>query len=148
MKSNKAAGNKGSGKQVVQAAKAPVANSEVISGADVSSVAAAIGDNTPVAVVVVTQPAGSAPAATHDVPSNAGATTITTVAGKSKSQVAQAIFRECYAQTPVPQRKDIIARAIAATGLSPAGAATYLQNYKSKHGLTKTAQAAASVATA
>ena len=128
---------KSSNKQVVQSAKSsgPKGNSEVITGKDVGTLAAVVGD-APVAAVVVIAPA-AAPVASTNVPSTAGAETITTVAGKSKSQMAQAIFRECYAQTPVPQRKDIIARAMAETGLTQAGAATYLQNFKSANGLTK-----------
>lgn len=127
---------KGGNKQVMQSAKAaaPKGNSEVITGKDAGTVAAVLGD-AQVAAVVVIAPAAAAPSS--DVPSTAGAETITTVTGKSKSQMAQAIFRECYAQSPVPQRKDIIARAMAETGLTQAGAATYLQNFKSANGLTK-----------
>jgi hypothetical protein len=68
-----------------------------------------------------------------------GATTITTQTAANKAAKAREIFAECYAQSPVPQRKDILARAISEAGLTPAGAATYLQNYKRKEGLSKVA---------
>jgi hypothetical protein len=54
----------------------------------------------------------------------------------TKADKARAIFAECYAMEQVPERKAIIGRAIAEAGLTKAGAATYLQNYKDKQGLS------------
>lgn len=62
--------------------------------------------------------------------------TIVTAASATKADKARVIFAESYAQDTVPQRKDIIARVINEAGLTKAGASTYLQNYKSKQGLT------------
>ena len=67
----------------------------------------------------------------------AGTTTVQTATAENKAAKANAIFAECYAMSPVPQRKDILARVEKEAGLTPAGAATYLQNYKRKHGLSK-----------
>ena len=53
----------------------------------------------------------------------------------SKASKANAIFTECYAMNPVPQRKDIIDRAIKEAGLTQHGAATYLHNFRNKHGM-------------
>lgn len=57
-----------------------------------------------------------------------------------KSDKAREIFNQCYANfhtdpKSVPQRKDIIQRFVTEAGLTPAGAATYLQNMKKKAGL-------------
>lgn len=79
---------------------------------------------------------GNASAVLNAVPANSAETIVTTVA-TSKAQKANQIFTESYAQSPVPQRKDILARAVAEADLTPAGAATYLQNFKAKHHLTK-----------
>jgi hypothetical protein len=49
---------------------------------------------------------------------------------------------------PVPQRKDILARVKTEAGLTDAGAATYLQNYKRKHGLSKAPETATAAAPA
>lgn len=72
-----------------------------------------------------------------------GKETIQTATAVNKSAIATKIFDECYAQSPVPQRKDILARVKTEAGLTDAGAATYLQNYKKKKGLSKTAEAPA-----
>lgn len=56
-------------------------------------------------------------------------------AAPSKASIANAIFKESYAQPTVPARKDIIARAVKESGLTAKGAATYLQNYREKHGM-------------
>lgn len=64
---------------------------------------------------------------------------IQTVAAVKKSHLAQAVFDDCYKQQPVPARKDIIAKLVAEADLTPAGAATYLQNMKKKAGLVKSA---------
>jgi hypothetical protein len=66
-----------------------------------------------------------------------GKETIQTPAAVNKSAIATAIFDECYKMSPVPQRKDILARVKQEAGLTDAGAATYLQNYKRKHNLSK-----------
>jgi hypothetical protein len=81
-----------------------------------------------------------------------GATVETTAAVVANSEVIKAptkadkgreIMAECYADmTKVPARKDIIGRLVAEAALTPAGAATYLQNFKSKNGLTQKALAA------
>jgi hypothetical protein len=60
---------------------------------------------------------------------------IVTQAAVNKAEKARAIFKECYAMPQVPQRKDIIARMVKEAGLTKAGAATYLQNMKTKAGL-------------
>lgn len=65
----------------------------------------------------------------------APAAAIQTAAAPAKADKARAIFDECYAMPTVPARKDIIQRAVAEAGLTKAGAATYLQNYKTKKGL-------------
>lgn len=66
-----------------------------------------------------------------------GPETITTPAAANKADKARAIFSEMFAQSPVPARKDMIARAVQEAGLTQAGAATYLQNYKTKNNLVK-----------
>lgn len=85
-------------------------NVEII-GADVSTVAGVMGDK--------------------------AVETIATPAGTSKAKVAKAIFQQMFAMEPVPARKDMIARAQREADLTPQGAATYLQNYKRDHGLSK-----------
>lgn len=67
---------------------------------------------------------------------------VQTQASINKSAIATAIFDECYKMNPVPQRKDILARVKKEADLTDAGAATYLQNYKRKHGLSKATTAA------
>ena len=65
-------------------------------------------------------------------------TTVTvtqTVAALTKADKARTIFKEAYSMSPVPQRKDIINRMVVEAGLTKAGAATYLQNMKTKAGL-------------
>ena len=57
-------------------------------------------------------------------------------AAPSKASKANAIFAEMFAMSPLPARKDMIQRAVKEAALTESGAATYLQNYKSKHGLT------------
>ena len=70
-------------------------------------------------------------------------------AAPTKADKARAIFNAAYALPVVPARKDIIASMIADAGLTKAGAATYLQNFKNKAGLVvKKAPAAPAVATA
>ena len=53
----------------------------------------------------------------------------------TKADKARTIFKEAYSMSPVPQRKDIINRMVVEAGLTKAGAATYLQNMKTKAGL-------------
>lgn len=53
----------------------------------------------------------------------------------SKASKANQIFAEMFGREVVPARKEMIAAVVQHAGLTPAGAATYLQNYKSKHGL-------------
>lgn len=60
---------------------------------------------------------------------------ISTVKAETKADKARAIFNECYAQSPIPQRKDILARMQKEADLTPAGSATYLQNFKRVAGL-------------
>ena len=75
------------------------------------------------------------------------ATTITTAAAETKATKARAIFNDCYKDAAnVPQRKDIINRMIAEAGLTKAGAATYLQNFKSKAGLVAKKEVAVATA--
>ena len=65
-------------------------------------------------------------------------TTVTvtqTVVAATKADKARTIFKEAYSMSPVPQRKDIINRMVVEAGLTKAGAATYLQNMKTKAGL-------------
>jgi hypothetical protein len=53
----------------------------------------------------------------------------------TKADLARVILGEAYSDLKnVPQRKDIIKRLVEEAKLTPAGAATYLQNYKGKHG--------------
>jgi hypothetical protein len=70
-----------------------------------------------------------------------------TVAAATKADKARTIFKEAYGTSPVPQRKDIIHRMVNEAGLTKAGAATYLQNMKTKAGLVVSrAKAAPAVA--
>lgn len=62
---------------------------------------------------------------------------IATPASLNKADKARAIFGQMFAQSPRPARKDMIARAVAEAGLTQAGAATYLQNYKAKNNLVQ-----------
>lgn len=58
------------------------------------------------------------------------------VKADAKADKARAIFNECYSNpAAIPQRKDIINRFVNEAGLTKAGAATYLQNFKKKAGL-------------
>jgi hypothetical protein len=61
--------------------------------------------------------------------------TITTV---TKASIANPLLAEMFAKPEAerPARKDMIAVIMEKAGLSKAGAATYLQNFKAKHGLT------------
>lgn len=61
----------------------------------------------------------------------------------SKASKANAIFAEMFNMPQVPARKDMIKRAVAEAGLTEKGAATYLQNFKSKHGLVNRTPATA-----
>lgn len=65
------------------------------------------------------------------------AAVVSTPAADNKAAKARVIFGEMFAQNPRPARKDMIARAVSEAGLTPAGAATYLQTYKSKNGLVQ-----------
>lgn len=71
---------------------------------------------------------------------------VVAAAAPSKAKKANAIFAEMFAMSPVPARKDMIARAVKEAGLTDSGAATYLQNYKTKHGLVQPRQVTAPVA--
>ena len=58
----------------------------------------------------------------------------------TKADKAREVFMDCYKNyhidpKSVPQRKDIINRLMSECGLTQNGAATYLQNMKSKAGL-------------
>ena len=66
--------------------------------------------------------------------------TIATTSGDKKADKAREIFNECYKNyhtdpKSVPARKDIIGRFVNEAGLTQNGAATYLQNFKTKAGL-------------
>lgn len=65
---------------------------------------------------------------------------ILTQKAESKADKAKVVFMDCYKnyhldQKSVPARKDIINRLITECGLTQNGAATYLQNMKTKAGL-------------
>jgi hypothetical protein len=65
---------------------------------------------------------------------------LSTTAGVKKSDLARVVFLDCYKDyhinpASVPARKDIIARLMKECGLTQNGAATYLQNMKTKAGL-------------
>jgi hypothetical protein len=62
---------------------------------------------------------------------------VVTAVATNKAEKARAIFKECYAMPQVPQRKDIIQRAVVEAGLTTKGAATYLQNYRNKQGMVQ-----------
>lgn len=83
------------------------------------------------------QASANATKAADAAPANKGPEVITTQVSVNKADKARAIFKEMFAQSPVPQRKDMIARAVNEAGLTQAGAATYLQNYKTKNGLVQ-----------
>lgn len=60
--------------------------------------------------------------------------------GQTKADKAREVFLDCYKDyhinpASVPARKDIIARMMKEAGLTQNGAATYLQNFKTKAGL-------------
>ena len=86
------------------------------------------------------------------IANNANATAavaIAAAAAPSKADKARQIFNESYANpAAIPQRKDIIARMVNEAGLTKAGAATYLQNFKSKAGLVQKKEVAAPAAVA
>jgi len=65
------------------------------------------------------------------------ATVIVTAAAEGKMSKAAVIFAECMAQSPVPARKDILARFQAEAGCTKAGSATYLQILKGRAGLVQ-----------
>lgn len=79
--------------------------------------------------------ANQAANATKAVEANKGPEVVTTAVATNKADKARAIFSEMFAQNPRPARKDMIARAVQEAGLTQAGAATYLQNYKTKNNL-------------
>ena len=94
------------------------------------------GDKAPVTALVKYE----APKAIEPIVQVEVAPTVTTTSAvmstaPTKADKARAIFKECYAMPQVPQRKDIINRMVAEAGLTKAGAATYLQNMKTKAGL-------------
>lgn len=65
---------------------------------------------------------------------------VTTAKAENKADKAREIFNDCYKNyhvdpKSVPARKDIINRMVTEAGLTQAGAATYLQNFKDKAGL-------------
>ena len=64
-------------------------------------------------------------------------TVTTTAVAEGKMSKAAAIFAECMAQSPVPARKDILARFQAEAGCTKAGAGTYLQILKGRAGLVQ-----------
>jgi hypothetical protein len=83
----------------------------------------------------------AAPANSETITNTAPAPTVVTVV--TKADKARVVLAESYSDmAKIPARKDIIGRLVAEAELTPAGAATYLQNYKTKHGLTQKALAA------
>lgn len=69
-----------------------------------------------------------------------GPVTISTKSAETKSALAAAVFNDAYKNyhtdpKSVPARKDIIQRLITEAKLTANGAATYLQNMKTKAGL-------------
>lgn len=60
---------------------------------------------------------------------------ISTPAAASKADKAREVFNDAYSLSPVPARKVILDCVIGIADLTPAGAATYLQNYKRSQGL-------------
>lgn len=78
-----------------------------------------------------------APNEVGTVASVLGAEVIATDVATSKAKIAKGIFSEMFAVQPVPARKDMIARAVAEAGLTPQGAATYLQNFKKANNLVR-----------
>lgn len=75
-----------------------------------------------------------------DAAKTPAAETIKAAAAPKKADKAREIFAECYGMKEVPARKDIIARAVAEAGLTQKGAATYLQNYRTKQGMVAAKQ--------
>lgn len=68
--------------------------------------------------------------------------TISTRTNETKSAKAVEVFNDCYKNfhtdpKSVPARKDIIARLMTEANLTQNGAATYLQNMKSKAGIVQ-----------
>ena len=117
------------------------ANKETIKAADAvalvannqTATVAPVIQKQPEVVVVVT-------GAAETIQSNATAAPAAVIqvapAAPSKASKANAIFAQMFGMEQRPARKEMIARAVAEAGLTPQGAATYQQNYKSKHGLT------------
>ena len=66
----------------------------------------------------------------------------------SKAAKANSIFAGMFAMSPVPARKDILARFVGEAGCTPKGAATYLQNFKKAAGITAPQIAAKAAETA
>jgi hypothetical protein len=64
---------------------------------------------------------------------------VETIVAVTKASIANPILAEMFAKPEAerPARKDMILAIRKAAGLTPAGAATYLQNYKAKNGYTK-----------
>lgn len=135
----KATGGKGRNKDVIKSADAVALVAQ-----NQTATAAPVIQKQPEQPVIETsnKPAeviqGSAPAAPAAVIQLAPA-------APSKASKANAIFAQMFAMEQVPARKEMIAAAVQQAGLTPQGAATYLQNYKSKHGLTQPRGQAATV---
>lgn len=83
------------------------------------------------------QAAGANATKAAEAPANKGPEVVTTATSVNKADKARAIFSEMFAMNPRPARKDMIARAVQEADLTPAGAATYLQNYKAKNNLVQ-----------
>lgn len=62
----------------------------------------------------------------------------------NKASIARTVFAEAYpdGKTTSLQRKEIINQMVAKAGLTPAGAATYLQNFKKAAGIVQPRAAA------
>lgn len=60
----------------------------------------------------------------------------TVVVVDTKAAKARVIFDQAYADGAKPVRKDLLVKVQKEAGLTPAGSATYLQNYKRANGLS------------
>jgi len=83
------------------------------------------------------KPARAAKPAVAAIAPETNATVTTTAVADGKMAKAKVIFDECMAQSPVPARKDILARFQSEAGCTKAGAGTYLQILKGRAGLVQ-----------
>lgn len=87
----------------------------------------------------IAPPTGNSETIVNQAPT-ASTTTVAAAApaGDTKAAKARKVFAEVYpdGKNTTFQRKDIIAKLESEAGLTKNGAATYLQNYKDKQGIT------------